>query len=459
MVRTNDKLGIFYVICFISKNNWNISDMIEKKIANNAKWIIICKIAQSILQLVVGMLTARYLGPANYGLINYAKSVVAFVGPLTQLGLNATLVREFIDSPEREGEITGTALMMGVVSSMISIVLVSTFVSVANWGETQTIIVCFLYSISLIFQSIELIQYWFHYKLQSKYPSIMMLVSYVVVAIYKIYLLVTGKNIYWFAIVTSIEYGLIGISLLVIYHKNHAKKLSASFSMAKRLFARSKYYIFSAFMVTVFQNTDHIMLTVMSGDAENGIYTAAITCAGVCSFVYAAIIDSFRPVILAEKQAGQPSYEERISKLYCMIIYLALAQGIGFFCLAKPLISFLFGQEYMGAVPVLRVIVWYLAFSQMGRIRNIWILAEEKQYILWRINLIGALTNVALNAFMIPVWGAAGAACASLITQAATNFVLGFVMSSLKKNNELLLKGLNPRLLKSVLKETIHNIF
>ena len=60
---------------------------------------------------------------------------------------------------------------------------------------------------------------------------------------------------------------------------------------------------------------------------------------------------------------------------------------------------------------------------------------------------------------MIPVWGAAGAACASFITQAATNLVLGFVMSSLKKNNELLLKGLNPRLLKSVLKETIHNIF
>ena len=37
------------------------------KVFNNAKWIIVCKIAQSLLQFVVGMLCARYLGPSNYG--------------------------------------------------------------------------------------------------------------------------------------------------------------------------------------------------------------------------------------------------------------------------------------------------------------------------------------------------------------------------------------------------------
>lgn len=423
-----------------------------KKVTTNAKWIIICKVAQSLLQLLIGMLSARYLGPANYGLINYAKSVVAFAVPLMQLGLNATLVRELIDSPEKEGEVMGTSLVMGFISSGFCIALVLGFVSVANPGEPQTLAVCFLYSLSLIFQAIELIQYWFHSKLQSKYPSLMMLCAYVVVSLYKIYLLVTAKSIYWFAVVYSIEYGIIGISLLVIYHCQRLQSLRFSFAMAKRLFFRSRYYILSAMMVTLFQNTDHVMLKMISGDVENGFYSAAITCAGVCQFVYAAIIDSMRPVILQCKKENNPDYGRNISRLYCITIYMALLQGIGFTVFAKMIVKILYGKEYLASIPVLRILVWYIAFSYMGTVRNIWILAEGKQQFLWKINLAGALANIALNACLIPVWGASGAAVASLMTQFFTNFVFGFLYKPLRENNRQLLKGFNPGFLLELLR-------
>ena len=65
----------------------------KNKVVKNAKWIIVCKVVQSLLQLVIGMLCARYLGPSNYGLINYAASIVAFVLPIMQLGLQSTLVQ------------------------------------------------------------------------------------------------------------------------------------------------------------------------------------------------------------------------------------------------------------------------------------------------------------------------------------------------------------------------------
>ena len=427
--------------------------MSKNKAFSNAKWIIICRIVQSVLQLIVGMLTARYLGPSNYGLINYAKSVVALIGPFTQLGLNATLVRELVESPEKEGEIMGTSLLMSLVSGSCSIGAVFCFASLANSGEVQTIIVCVLYSIALLFQSVELIQYWFHSKLQSKFPSIMMLCAYIVVSAYKMLLLVAGKNVYWFAVVYSIEYGIVGLSLLAIYHKQKTQKLTVSMAMAKKLFARSRYYILSSLMVTMFQNTDHIMLKMMSGDAENGMYTAAITCASVFSFVYAAIIDSMRPVILSKKKEGALDYENNIAKLYCIVTYLALMQGIGFTLLAKPIVLVLFGAEYIAAVPVLQVLVWYISFSQMGRVRNVWVLAEEKQQILWKINLSGALINIVINAITIPFMGALGAALASLVTQFFTNFVLGFVLKTLRKNNRILIKGISPLLLVSSLKE------
>lgn len=430
--------------------------MNNKKVVKNAKWMIVCKVGQSLLQLLIGMLSARYLGPANYGLINYAKSVVAFVGPFTQLGLNATLVRELIEEPDKEGEIMGTSMALGFFSSLICVGVVWSFASVANAGETQTIIVCVLYSISLIFQAIELIQYWFHSKLQSKYPSIMMLIAYIAVSVYKILLLASKKNIYWFAIAHAIECGIIGLFLLGLYFKQGNQRLTFSKVMAKQLLSNSYPYIFSSLMVTLFQNTDHIMLKMISGNAENGFYSAAITCATVCSFVYAAIIDSMRPVILTSKKTGSDDYGKQISTLYCLITYLALAQSVVFVFLAKPIVWILYGADYMKTVPVLQILVWYVAFSQMGRIRNIWILAEGKQKVLWKINLIGALLNMCINAILIPYWGAFGAAFTSFVTQMFTNLGLGYIMKPLRENNRLLMTGVHPKYLFDMIQNFLH---
>ena len=193
--------------------------MKTKQVINNAKWIIICKIAQSVLQLFIGMLCARYLGPSNYGLINYASSIVAFVTPVMKLGFDSILVRELINSPEKEGEVMGTSLVLNVTSAFLCMLGVFSFVSVANYGDTTAILVCVFYSTSLVFLALEMIQYWFQYKLLSKYSSVIMLVSYIFVSAYRIFLLVTAKSVYWFALTNSLDYALIGISLIFIYNK------------------------------------------------------------------------------------------------------------------------------------------------------------------------------------------------------------------------------------------------
>ena len=197
--------------------------MNNNKVFNNAKWIILCRAAQSLIQMVIGMISARYLGPANYGLIGYASSVVGSALPIMQLGLNSTLVQELIDTPEQEGRIMGTALVMDIVSGLGCMLLVGAFVSIANRGETETIIVCMLYSTMLIFRAMELMNCWFQYKLESKYPSIVSLCAYVVVSAYKIYVLAAAKNVYWFAVVNAIDYAIIGIALIYIWKAEHSE--------------------------------------------------------------------------------------------------------------------------------------------------------------------------------------------------------------------------------------------
>lgn len=427
----------------------------QKQVISNAKWIIFCKVGQALLQMIVGVLTARYLGPSNYGLINYAASVVAFVLPFVQLGIPSTLVQELIDMPEHEGEVMGTAIVMNVISGLAGLLVTISFVAIANQGERITLIVSVLYSFSLLFRALELMNYWFQYKLKSKYPSIIMLGVSIIVSIYKICILIYEKSIYWFAIVSTIEFALSGFAMVAVYSYHKFQKFKFSFKIAKKLFLRSRYYIMAAAMVTIFQNTDHIMLKMMSGDRQNGFYTAAITCATIFHFLYFAIIDSVRPIILLSKKNDSPEYKKNISDLYCITVYLALLQAIGFTVLAKPIVIGLFGEEYAEAAQVLRIIIWQIGFSHMGTVRNIWILAEGKERLVWRINLIGALLNVILNAWLISLLGAIGAASASLATQVFTNFGLTIMLKELGGIKEVLLEGIKPQYVFAMMKNTL----
>lgn len=428
----------------------------NNKILKNASWIIACKIIQSILSFIIGTVTVRYLGPTNYGVITYVASVISVLLPIMQLGLKNTLVKEFIKNPSKEGEILGTALIMNVVSSLLCMAGAIAFISIANAGEQETIIVCALYSLVLLFQATEMTMYWFQFKLLSKYPSIATLIAYIIVAIYRLYLLITEKGVVWFAMSYVLDFFIISLILLIIYKKNSSQRLSVNWNIGRQMLSRSKYYIIPSLMVVFYQHTDRIMISLMIGEVETGFYSAAITCIGITSFVFSAIIDSARPVILEAKERNPALYEKRVVQLYSIITALSLAQSVGMTVLAKPIVLLLYGAEYSKTAGILAVAVWYNTFGYYGSVRNIWILAEEKQKYLTAINVMGASANVILNFVMIPVWGAVGAAIASIITQFFTNVVIGFILKPIRRNNTLMIKSFNPstliELVNSVLK-------
>ncbi len=428
-----------------------MSEFRSIKIAKNAFWMIGVKVVQSAVAFIINLFTARYLGPSNYGLISYAASIVAFVVPIMQLGIPNVLVFDLVQNKDEEGAILGSALTLNVLSALFCIIGVIIFSMVANPGETETIIVCSLYSLLLVFKAAEVTNYWFQAKLLSKYPSIISFFVYLLVAVYKTFLLITQKNIFWFAISNAFDYFLVAVGLFIAYRKLGGQKISPSISIAKRLFYKGKYYIISSMMVTIFAQTDRIMLKHMLSTTDVGLYSAAANCAGITTFVFAALIDSFRPVIFESKEISKEKFEHNISLLYSIITYLCLLQCIFMVIFADPIVSIIYGKEYSSAVSSLRIIVWYITFSYYGSIRNIWLLAENKQKYLWIINLSGAVTNVILNFFLIPVIGVNGAAIASLSTQFFTNVVIGFIVRPIVRNNSLMLKGLNPKLIADVL--------
>jgi O-antigen/teichoic acid export membrane protein len=120
-----------------------------------------------------------------------------------------------------------------------------------------------------------------------------------------------------------------------------------------------------------------------------------------------------------------------------------LAQSLFISLFSNIIVDVMYGQSYQKAVPILWIIVWYSTFSYIGAVRAVWILAEKKQKYLWIISFTGMILNVVLNFVLIPIWGAIGAAFATLITQIFSNYVNNYFIKSFKETNVLLIKGLN----------------
>lgn len=419
-----------------------LQKLIKNKIAQNATWIIACKAIQAILGLVITMLTARLYGPKDYGAVSYAASLTVFVAPIAQLGLTSTLVGELVTNPSDEGEILGSAILSSLVSGALCILGIWAFTYLTQPDAPITILVCTLYSLSLLAQSVELVQYWFQAKLLSKYVAVLTLIAYVLSSIYQLVVLLTGKNLALYAVSKGIEYVLIAIGLLVVYKRLNGKRLHFSIRRCVSLFRRSGFYMLSGLMVVLLGQSDRIMIVNMLGEKEVGLYSAAVVCANLTEFVFLAIIDSFRPAIIAARQRDKSEYEMQLARLYAIVFYLALLQSIVIAIFAKPVIRIMYGSAYDESIGILRLLVWYTAFSYIGSARIVWIFAEGKQRLLCLMNFMGAVLNIVLNRMLIPVWGASGAAFASLLTQIFTNFLLDWILPVMRPNHRILMRAI-----------------
>lgn len=420
-----------------------MTTIFKNKTVKNAGWLIAGKVIQMLISLFVGLFTARYLGPSNYGLIDYARAITSFFMAFCTLGINSVLVSEFINNPESEGRIIGSALVMRAVSSFFSAIMIVCFVSILDAGEPATILVTALCSLGLLFNIFETFNYWFQSKLRSKVTAVVTLIAYIMTAAYKVVLLILGKSVAWFAFASALDYICIGMLLLLCYKHEGGKKLVFSKTDSKRILSRSVYFILPGLMVSIYGYSDKFMLKQLLNVTEVGYYSRATAVCGIWCFVLSAIIDSVFPSVMeAYKRNDIALFEKRNKQLYAIVFYLSITVSV-LFCIFAPLIiRILYGKAYMASAAPLRVVTWYTAFSYLGVAREAWIVCENKQKYLKYIYVSAAVCNVCLNFIFIPLWGPTGAAAASLITQIMVTLVIPLFIKDLRRNAVLMIEAI-----------------
>lgn len=417
-------------------------NFLRNKEAKNAGWLIAGRVAQMVISLFVSLITARYLGPANYGLINYGAAYVAFFTSLCNLGINSVIIKEFVDKPDEEGETIGTALLLRLFSSILSVIIIIAVVAVVDYQETLTLVIVALCSVSLVFHIFETINFWFQYRYLSKITAIVTFCAYITTAVYKIVLLILGKNVKWFAFASSVDYIAVAVLLWFAYKKYNGSPLCFSIQKAKSLLGRSYHYILSGMMVAIYGQTDKLMLKQMLGAEDVGYYGTAAAVCTMWVFVLQAIIDAMYPTILRLYESNEKEFEKKNKQLYAIVFYVSTFVSLVFTGFGTLIIRIMYGQAYLPSVNPLRIITWYTAFSYLGVARNAWIVCENKQKYLKYLYLSAAVGNVILNLALIPSMGASGAALASLLTQIMTSLILPLFIKDMRRNAVLMFQAI-----------------
>ena len=417
-----------------------IKELLKSKSIKNSGWIIGDQVFEMGLQLIVGMITARYLGPANYGTLSYTASFVTFFTSIATLGMDGVVIKKLIDHPDEEGLYLGSSMVFRIISSILSIISVSIIVFILNPAEELKVILVFVQSIQLTFKAIKVLESWFQRHLLSKYSSIGSMLSCVVVSAYKIYLLATGKSVIWFAFSNSVTEAVIVLVMWISYKKVGGQKLSYSFKVGKEILHESYHFIISGLMVAIYSQMDRVMLGQMINDTVVGLYSSATTIVGMWIIIPTAVINSFQPIVMEAKHFGNEKlYITRLEQLYSAIIWMCIIVSIGVGLLAKPIIHILYGEAYLGAANSLKIAIWYETFAMIGSARGIWILCENKNKYVKYFFLIGTIVNLILNAVLIPIYSIEGAAFATLITQIVTSLIAPLLFKETRIHTKLVL--------------------
>ena len=415
------------------------------KVVQNTSWIIAGKSLQMVISFLVGIVTARYLGPSNYGLISTATAYTSFFHPFCTMGLSAVFVKMVLDNKEDEGKLLGSGILMRCASSVLSMSVMMVVVIFVNPNDRVLQTVCFIHSFVLLFQAFDLFDYWYQSKYKSKFSSIIGVIGYAASAIYKVALLVLDKSVEWFAFATVLDFLVIAFIYMLYTVPKNKIRLSFSVDSAKLLFNSGKHFILSNVLVVSYAYLDRIMLSKMIDSAAVGLYTTAITICSLWVFVLAAYINSVRPSVVESYQTNLEEYKKKLIQLYSVVIRLSVIIS-AFICLfSRTLVLLLYGREYIGSVNTLRIITWYTGFSYLGVARSVWTVCENKQKYEKYFAFGGVVTNIILNVCFIKNWGIEGAALASLVTQIVTNVMLPYVIKETRENAIMVIKAFNPK--------------
>ena len=415
-----------------------------RAIIANTGWLFADRILRMGVGLFVGVWVARYLGAKQFGIFNYAMAFVALFSPISTLGLNAVVIRYIVSNPSERDKIIGTTFWLKIIGGIASLLLAISCVYLFRNDDNLTILLVAILATGGIFESFDSIDLLFQSQVQSKFTVVAKNTAFIIVTLLQVILITMQAPLITFAWVKLTELGLGAMGLTIAYRvKGYSIKLWRwSFPLARVLIKESLPLILSGLTVMIYMRTDQIMLGEIVGDTSVGIYSAATRISEVWYFIPLAICSSANPSIYAAKDKSEDLYYRRIGQLLRVMTLVSIIVAVPMTFLSGTVITMLFGNDYAEAGNILAIHVWASLFVFTGVATSSWFVAEGLTHLSFRRTLMGAIINIVLNSFLIPVYGVVGAAIATIVSQAFAAFFSHAIHPKTRKIFRLKIKSL-----------------
>lgn len=390
----------------------------------NSLLLIIEKVFVLGLAFLNSVLLARVGGVEVFGQYSYITSYVGLFAPLCVMGLNNISTKYFVKYPRNSHHYFLSVLSIRLLGGLACIFIGGLWAYYSEQSYTFLLIL-----VLLVMQSFTLfyvVEFYFLAQKQVKFTQRIRLGVLIVVGVSKAIVILNGADLTTLIILHGLEFSLIGIGYLALYYgkkKNQLIRKPFSTNTSFALFHKGKWLLLSGVAAAIYLKIDQVMLAKFSGIQEVAYYAAAVKLSEFWYVFPLLIANAYNPSLIKIKHKGEKAYYNFILKLLSVLVACAVIICLIFWSFSDVIISIIYGQEYGKSAQILTIHIVATIFIFQRAVLSKWLILEK----LYRFSLIthglGAVTNVLLNIWLIPLYGGLGAAWATLIAYTVASFL------------------------------------
>lgn len=390
----------------------------KQKILANVFWAMLGKVVNMVGQLFVGILVARYLGPEQYGIMNYVISYVTLFTIISGFGLTNIEIRELSRVPEERDVIMGTCFRLRLLFATLGYLLIVVTIIVFKTDVfTSTMIL--VYGLVLYTGCFEIIRNYFTSIVKNKYVVKSEIARTIIGACIKIVLLWVKAPLEYFIIATMFDTILVASGYILSYQKEVGRLSDWKFYSKKVSFFVKEAFplLLSGAAVIIYQRIDQVMIGNMVNKESVGYFATAGRFLEIILFLPQILSQTVTPIIVkTKKNSTHTEYLFKAKQFVSIVVWVSIIMSLFVSFSAYWLIILTFGQKYILAVPVLQVLAFKTIGSALSSSGGQLIIIEKKQK--WAVirNLLGCVVCVSLNMLLIPKFGIVGSAYVTIIT-------------------------------------------
>jgi O-antigen/teichoic acid export membrane protein len=413
----------------IELNPRKLSTTARKALAN-AGWVFFDRIFRMATALLVGVWSARYLGPSQFGLLNFANVFPSVLTSVAGLGLTNVLITEIVRNKDySENQMLGTAFILRLISGTVSLFFITVLANILYSDQPVLQAMILFTSSVLVCQSVDVIDLHFQSRVKSRLSVIAKTIAFVLSTLLRVYFLANHFSLLAFSSVVFVETALSALILILIYNREegqHILQWRFHRALARRLLQLAWPIMVADFFIFLYMRSDQYMLKELANDLELGKYTAALRLSEVWYFIATAITSSFYPTIVRLKTENEEAFQQAFRKLLGLLAFISISIAVFISFSAPLLVRLLYGQQYDGADHILIIHIWSSVFVFIGVGSSYWFVLHNLQRILLLKTVAGAILNIILNMVLIPEYGAVGSSVATLLAYMMSSYLMNY---------------------------------